>query len=315
MEQGSYSWFLQPFSALASGRIEKRFLPWLDRKGQFSALKSLTLLAMIAPGLWVLLQLYMGWLQPKPITLAIHQIGDWAIRFLVLSLAVTPLRRLLDWPKLLVIRRMVGVSAFVYVAIHFLLYIIDQQWVLWLVASEILTRFYLTIGFVALLGLGALAATSTDKMIKRLGAANWNKLHSLVYILATLGLFHYLIQSKLDISRALLVAGIFVYLMLSRVLQKRKFSINIMSLSGLALASALLTAGLEAVWYAVRNRASVLTILENNFNFLDGWHFSPDFEWGDLTISWWILILGLMILVMNVVKTRPFWTNSAQKKG
>src|SRR5688500_3787062 len=101
--------------------------------------------------------------------------GDWAIRSLMMSLAVTPLRRIANWPKLIMVRRMLGVTALFYALAHLTLYTIDLKLDLLRVASEIALRFYLTIGFVALLGLIALGSTSTDAAIKRLGK-RWNRL-------------------------------------------------------------------------------------------------------------------------------------------
>src|SRR4029077_8050886 len=117
---------------------------------------------------------------PKVVTEMIHLTGKWTIRFLLLSLLITPLMRGARYPKFVVVRRMVGVAAFAYATAHLGLYIVDQHYDLLHVASEIAQRFYLTIGFVAWLGLATLAATSTDAMIRRLGA-RWSALHKLVY--------------------------------------------------------------------------------------------------------------------------------------
>ena len=289
--------------------VSSRFLPWLDRQGRFSVLKAITLALMLAPGLWTGLQFYAGWLQPKPLTLAIHAMGDWAIRFLVVSLMITPLRRIVDWPKLIVVRRMVGVTACVYALVHFTLYIADQQWNAGLVVQEIVLRFYLTIGFVALLGLCALAATSTDAMIRRLGAPRWSRLHKSVYVLAALGLFHYMIQSKLDISRALWIVGLYLVFMLHRGLQKCNFPTHFASVLGLGVVAACLTAMIEALWYHIRNGADLSRILANNFSFIDGFWFSPDFEWTDLTGAWQVLAvalgLGLIHAFLKIKKARP----------
>src|SRR5262249_56590025 len=98
-----------------------------------------------------------------------------------LSLAVPPARNLLPWPRLLLVRRMVGVAAFVYVAAHLALYVVDQAFDLEKVVVEIALRFYLTIGFSALAILSAMAATSTDAMMRRLGGGRWRRLHQLAY--------------------------------------------------------------------------------------------------------------------------------------
>src|SRR5262249_42153169 len=100
----------------------------------------------------------MGWLGARPTNEAIHQIGRWTLRLIVIALAITPLRAILQWSRLILVRRMVGVAACAYALFHLTLYTADQMFDLAKVASEIISRIYLTIGFAALLGLAALAA-------------------------------------------------------------------------------------------------------------------------------------------------------------
>ena len=166
-------------------------------------------LALFAPCAWTLFSYELGTLGPRPLIEAIHQTGLWAIRFLMISLAITPLRRALQWPRLILVRRMVGVAAFGYATLHLALYIVDQAFDWRLVASEIVFRFYLTIGFLALMSLSVLAATSTDGMIRRLGGRRWRRLHQSVYVIAVLALVHYFIQSKLNVAEPMVVAGLF----------------------------------------------------------------------------------------------------------
>ncbi len=144
--------------------------PWNERNGRFSRVKAIVFALLFAPAGWIVFQAATGMLDPKPVTEMIHRTGDWAVRLILLSLLVTPLRRFAQWPKLIAVRRMVGVAAFAYAFAHLCLYVVDQKYDLLHVAAEIALRFYLTIGFVAWLGLAALSATSTDAMIKRLGA-------------------------------------------------------------------------------------------------------------------------------------------------
>src|SRR4030088_2493238 len=142
--------------------------PWQDYSGRLSPLKLAVFVALFLPGLWTAIAFGVGWLQPRPFTEAIHQVGLWMLRFLFIALAITPLRQILQWPRLLLVRRMVGVTAFAYAFMHLTLYTADQMFDLVKVATEIVLRIYLTIGIVAVLSLAALAATSTDAMIKRL---------------------------------------------------------------------------------------------------------------------------------------------------
>ena len=122
---------------------------------------------------------------------------------------MTPLRRIARFNLLVDVRRMIGVGAFVYAASHISLYFADQMFDVWKVASEIVRRLYLTIGFTALLGLTALAVTSTDGMVRRLGGKRWQRLHNVVYGIGLLALIHYFQQTKADVSVPTFAAGLF----------------------------------------------------------------------------------------------------------
>ena len=238
--------------------------PWRERNGRFSPLKAVVFAALFVPAAYILFQLETGGLNPKPVTELIHRSGDWAIRLLLLSLLITPLRKLLDWPKLIAVRRMVGVAAFAYAFAHFLLYIVDQHFDLVHVGAEIALRFYLTIGFVALLGLAALAATSTDAMIRRLGAPRWNKLHKIVYGLAALGIFHFYLQSKADVSEPVMMTGFFLELMIYRFAVKRA---PVWAATAAAFVLGVgLTALLEATWYFFRRHYDFWDVLGANID-------------------------------------------------
>ena len=106
---------------------------------------------------------------------------------------------------------MLGVAAMAYIFGHFALYVVDLKLDLGRVAFELTQRVYLTIGFVALIGFAALGATSTDGMIRRLGAERWGRLHGLVHAIMLLGVVHFMMQSKLDIGEAAWMFGLFVW--------------------------------------------------------------------------------------------------------
>src|SRR5258707_3604821 len=118
----------------------------------------------------------------------------------MVSLAITPLRRVGRFGQLLDVRRSIGVGAFVYAATHISLYVADQMFDLWKVASEIASRLYLTIGFVALLGLTVLAATSTDGMVRRPGGKSWQRLHNVGYAIGLLALIHFFQPTNADVA-------------------------------------------------------------------------------------------------------------------
>ena len=281
--------------------MRARVIPWLDRSGRLSVLKLVVFVALFVPGAWIALGLDLGWLAPKPVTEAIHQTGLWAVRILLVSLAVSPVRRIAQLNKLIVVRRMIGVAVLAYAATHFVLYIVDQKFDLGRVASEILLRFYLTIGFVALLGLAALGATSTDGMIKRLGGKRWNQLHRLVYGIGALALFHFMVQSKLDVSQPVVMTGLFLVLLGHRLLVRFGAGDSVTALIGLAIAAPLLTALFEAAWYHVRNGIDMVEVLSANLEFDD-----------TLRPAWYVLSAGIVLVALRLC--RGLWAKRLQPK-
>ncbi|MBV8167892.1 MAG: sulfoxide reductase heme-binding subunit YedZ [Alphaproteobacteria bacterium] len=238
--------------------------PWHDTTGRVSPLKTVVFLALFAPFVWVVWGNYAGLMGPRPIDESIHEIGRWTIRLLFLALAVTPLRVLWNWPDALQLRRMIGVAAFAYAALHLVTYALDQKWNIAKVATEIVLRFYLTIGFVALLGLAALAVTSTDGWQRRLGGRRWTQLHRLVYPIALLAVIHHFLQSKLNVSEPTVMAGLLIWLMLYRVaaargLRNRRPGWRLALL--LAPVAALLTALGEALYFNLTVGAPPLLVL------------------------------------------------------
>lgn len=236
-----------------------------DRSGRFSLLKSCCLALLLAPALWL------GWravnhdLGPLAIKQALHVTGTWAVRFLLVALALTPLQRLFRWPKLALIRRMLGVGAFCWAAAHLLLYVASQNYDLAHVASEIISRYYLAIGFAALTGLALLAATSTDGMISRMGAW-WKRLHRAVYVIAVLAILHFFMQSKIDASEATLMAGLFLTLMIYRLAIWCRLPMGAVVLAGVALAGAAATALAEFAWYGLATGANPWRVLGANLH-------------------------------------------------
>ncbi len=224
-------------------------VPWRDRQGRFLPFKAAVLAAGFVPGAVLAFWWATGALGGRPVTEVIHGTGDWAIRYVLISLAITPAARLFDWPRLLLVRRIVGLTALAYATAHLCLYIVDANFRLGFVASEIVLRFYLTIGFIALLGLTALGITSTNDWMKRLGRW-WKRLHRLVYPIGVIALLHYFIQSKANVSEATFMSGLFVWLMLWRALPAA-WQRSLASCLVLTAASALATAGIEFAWYAL----------------------------------------------------------------
>jgi sulfoxide reductase heme-binding subunit YedZ len=274
--------------------------PWLDRAGRFSPLKTTVLAALLLPGAWVALAYGMGALGPRPLNEVIHQTGLWAFRLLLISLAVSPARRVLEWPRLVLVRRMIGVAAFAYAASHLGAYAVDQAFDLGKVASEIALRFYLTIGFVALLGLSALAATSTDRMARRLGGRRWQMLHRLVYGIGVLAAVHYFLQTKAGLDEPLWMAGLFAWLMGYRLLARLSRApgrLPIALLVALSAASAA-TVGLgEAGYYWVRMGVDPLRVLVTNLSLMLG-----------VRPAMVVLLVGLAVSVAGALRVLPWRT-------
>ncbi len=227
-------------------------------------LRLATLVGLCLPALELAWRWYNGDLEPRPVTVATHATGDWAVIFLMLSLAMTPARALFDWMPLIHVRRRIGVAAALYAGAHFLIYVLDQKWNLIVVATEIIKRFYLTIGFVTLIMLAALAITSTDGWQKRL-RRNWKRLHWLIYPAGFIAIVHFFIQSKVRISEPAFTAGLFTWLMLWRGLPTR-LQKSYLGLALLAVAATVATVFFEAMWYWLVNERDPMLALAANID-------------------------------------------------
>lgn len=267
------------------------YLPWMSRTGRICPLRLTVFLALLAPALLLIFDSVSGTLGPRPWEAAIHRAGWWSVAFLLSSLAVTPLRRVLRWNGLIAVRRMIGVSVFLAVALHLLLYTGQQSWDLFKAATEIVLRFYLTIGFVALLGLAALAATSTDGMIRRLGGKRWQALHKLVYPIGLLALVHFFLQSKNDVTEPILFSGLFAWLVLYRLWRWRLGDPSLLGLLVLAVGAAILTGTGESVVLSLKHNVPLSVMLQSQF----------DPELGTRP-AWWVLGIGLAVTAFAAIR-------------
>jgi sulfoxide reductase heme-binding subunit YedZ len=292
-------------------------MPFLREKtGRWSPEKIAAFVIVIIPMAWLLVRAWMGDLgagaraQPapfgqlggRPINDAILYTGRWTVRFILLALAITPARRLFNWPKLLNARRTVGVAAACYALVHFSLYIVDQKFRLDVVASEIVLRVYLTIGFTALVGLIALASTSTDAAVRRLGA-RWTTLHRIVYVIAILAVVHFTMQKKLDIYEPTIVMGFLIWLLAWRVLQRWRRDVGFFWLVALAIFAGLAAAAFEAGWFGTMTGVNWRRVLNANLMFEFG--FSP---------AWWVLFTGLAVAAASLGAQRLWPREPARAK-
>jgi sulfoxide reductase heme-binding subunit YedZ len=158
----------------------------------------------------------------NPVEELLHELGLWALRFLLATLAITPLRDLIGKPWPLMLRRMLGLFAFFYVLLHFLVWLIVDQELYWSgILTDIAKRPFITLGFAAFLLLIPLAVTSTNGMMRRLGK-RWKSLHRLIYLCAILGVWHFYWLVKADVREPLLYAGILAVLLGWRIWKWRK---------------------------------------------------------------------------------------------
>jgi methionine sulfoxide reductase heme-binding subunit len=182
-----------------------------------------------------------GHLSPNPLSDVTNETGVWTLRFLCITLAVTPLRRITGWNGLIRFRRMTGLFAFFYGTLHFLTYVIADRFAgldfpdgivawstlrnLWKsVGEDIYKRPFITVGFTAWLTMVPLAVTSTAGMIRRLGGRRWNLLHRLVYLTAIVGVVHYWWLVKADVSRPRTYAVVVALLLGFRVFRSARMS-------------------------------------------------------------------------------------------
>lgn len=271
-------------------RIAQR-VPWRDRSGRVSALKIVALIASVAPAFWLVLRLVFGDLGARPVHDALLATGLWSVRFLLLSLAVTPARLVFDAPRLTLIRRILGLTGAAYAFAHLVLYAVDENLKWSFILQQMFGPFFLLIGTISLIFLAMLAATSTDAALRRMGAL-WRKLHLLAYAAIFLALWHFALAQKLDVGPAVLPAGMFLWLMTWRLLphawQKRPSLLAV-----LGVGSAVGTAGLEALWYGLATGVSPVLVLKGQFSLQAG-----------LTPAWWVGLVGLGIAAAAAFRTR-----------
>jgi methionine sulfoxide reductase heme-binding subunit len=271
---------------------------WRDRTGAFSWLRAAALIAAVLPALWLLERTLTHDLGSRPINEALHFTGTWTIRFLIATLAVTPLRVLGKWPKLIGIRRYLGLTTFAYAVLHFSLFVVDQHFNLIRVATEIALRIYLLIGFTALVSLCILAATSTDASIRRLGAEKWTKLHKIIFFLTPLAVIHAFLQSKIDVTDATIIASFAVLLISLRLLKRYGNAENPLAVAGVAVGVALATALIEAGWFALLTGVDPRLVLE------------ADLDITMLRPCWYALGAGLVVTLIAVIRR-----NARRKAG
>lgn len=172
----------------------------------------------LVPALLLAWKAYTGNLSANPIEFITHATGDWTIRFLCITLSITPLRKILRLPELIRFRRMLGLFGFFYACLHFLTWFVLDKFFDWgEIAKDVVKRPFITAGFTALVLLIPLAVTSTKGWIRRMGGKRWQMLHRLIYVSGIAGVVHYYWLVKSDVRLPVMYGAIVTVLLVYRL--------------------------------------------------------------------------------------------------
>jgi sulfoxide reductase heme-binding subunit YedZ len=263
--------------------------PWQDRGHGWSWLKAGTFALMFAPAIWLIDQLRTGEFGPVPMGGLTYWSGLWATALLLLALAITPAVTILRFGRLIIVRRMIGVTALVYTIAHIIIYFALRLWDFTRIGREMVTRPSLILAMAATLGLIALGATSLDVAVERMGLS-WQRLHNTVYVVSALALIHYLLSPGIFPDQYL-TCGMFFWLMSWRLLARRQLGADALALAALAVVSTLFTALLEAGWVWAYHGYEPAGTLGANFSLELG-----------VPAAWKMLALGLAIALVAALQ-------------
>ena len=195
----------------------------MTRNAAVRIAKPIVFLVCLGPFAWFVFLGFTGGLGVNPVEAVIRGIGDWALRFLLIALAVTPLRLLTGVNEFSRFRRMLGLFAFFYAFLHILAYLgADLEFDLHALWLDVLKRKYITVGMASFLILIVLAATSTAGSVRRLGGKAWRNLHRLVYAAGCLAVLHYFWMVKRDVTEPLIYGAVLAGLLALRAVKRRK---------------------------------------------------------------------------------------------
>lgn len=184
----------------------------------FAWVKALVFLAALVPLGVIAAAAARGALGSNPVEALLHHFGEWALRLMLVTLAVTPLRRLTGWSQAVRLRRMLGLFAFFYAVLHLAVYVVlDRSLLIEEVLDDLTGRPYVIAGFAAFVLLVPLAATSTNAMVRRLGGRRWRRLHRIVYVAAAGGVVHFWWLVKADVREPLVYAALLALLLALRL--------------------------------------------------------------------------------------------------
>jgi sulfoxide reductase heme-binding subunit YedZ len=242
--------------------------PWQDRQRRFSWLKASVFLLVLLPGIRLTYQTATGefGLMAMAYGGLTYWSGVWATVVLLMALAVTPIIVVFRWPTLIDVRRMIGVMALIYTIAHIILFFGLRSWNFERIGIETVTRLTIFVATLSTIGLIVLGATSLDAAIRRMGVKGWQRLHNTNYIISALALLH-VVLARGTYAEQYLLCGLFVWLMLWRVLDRYRLGSDVKALIALAVLCCLFTAFLEAGFMWGRRGYDVIETLRINFMF------------------------------------------------
>jgi methionine sulfoxide reductase heme-binding subunit len=269
--------------------------PWQDRQRRFSWLKASAFALVMLPGIRLTYQTATGEFGLLAMAFGglTYWSGVWATVVLLMALAVTPIIVVFRWPALVDVRRMIGVMALIYTIAHIIFFFALRSWNFEKIGIETVTRLTLFVATLSTIGLIVLGATSLDAAIARMGAKGWQRLHNTNYIISALALLH-VVLARGTYAEQYLLCGLFVWLMLWRVLYRYKLGSDAKALIALAVFCCLFTAFLEAGFMWGRRGYDVMGTLHINF------------MWAPVEIGiqppWQVLAFGLVFALAAMAR-------------
>jgi sulfoxide reductase heme-binding subunit YedZ len=254
-------------SGFDGGAAVRWIWPWQDRNRQFSWLKAGAFALVLLPAVrtaWLVGAGEYGTVAAIMLNGLTYWSGVWATAVLLMALAVTPAATIFRWPALADVRRMIGVAALVYTLAHVIIYFAFRSWDFVFIVNDMM-RLTLVLATLSTFGLVVLGATSVDAVISYMGAKNWRRLHAMNYAISGLAILHVVLARGTYVEQYML-AGIFFWLMVWRLLARYRIGANVKALLLLAVASCLFAAFLEAGFLWARRGFNVFTTLGYNFN-------------------------------------------------
>jgi methionine sulfoxide reductase heme-binding subunit len=263
--------------------------PWQDRERRFSWLKAAAFALVLLPAIRFTYQFATGDYGILPIAFGgmTYWSGVWATALLLMALAVTPALKILRWPALVDARRMIGVTALVYTLAHIVIYFGLRSWNFGFIVNEMATRLSMIVAMLSTIGLIVLGATSLDAVIRRMGAKGWQRLHNTNYAITGLAVLH-VVLARGTYPEQYMLAGIFLWLMVWRVLARYGLGTDARALAVLTAAACVFAALLEAGVLWIRRGYEVSWTLGNNFSLA-----SLDIG---VPPAWQVLALGLLFV-------------------